>query len=236
MANSNGTVSVIIPVFNEASTLSQVLDQVLSAVTDLLEVVVVDDCSTDKTAEICTEYASNHPIVHYFRLPYNQGKTAALEHGFAHSIGEIVIVQDADLEYDPREIDQVLKPLRDGTADVALGSRFLNKDADRHFHLSTFLANRLITCFSNLLNGLRLTDVETCYKGFRGELIRSLPIRSRRFGFEVEIIAHIAKRKQRIVEIPISYNGRTYLEGKKIGVRDGLMALWYVFYYNLLEK
>lgn len=227
---------MIIPAFNEAGTIIQVIERVLSSVDSLLEVILVDDCSTDKTAEICAHFASTHPLVKYHRLPYNQGKTAALKHGFAHSYGEIVIVQDADLEYDPREINHVVQPIRDGKADVVLGSRFLNKHAARHFRPNTYLANRLITGFSNFLNGLRLTDVETCYKGFRGDLIRAIPIRSTRFGFEVEVVARIAREKLAIVEVPISYNGRTYLEGKKIGMGDGLMALWYVFYYNLLEK
>ncbi len=236
MTNGNGTVSVIIPVFNEAGTITQVLDRVLSSVTNLQEIIIVDDCSTDQTGEICALYASTHPQVRYHRLTSNQGKTAALKSGFALSIGELVIVQDADLEYDPGEINRVLQPIRDSEADVILGSRFLNHRSASQFRPSFFLANRVITGFSNLLTGQRLTDVETCYKGFRGELIRSLPILSRRFGFEVEVVARIARGKYNVDEVPISYNGRSYLEGKKIGLGDGLMALWYVLFYNLFEK
>jgi len=191
-------ISVILPVYNEEKTINQVISSLLEKVDDLLEVIVVDDGSTDSTGVICKEAQANHSVVRYFFLPKNKGKTAALKEGIKLSIGDIVIVQDADLEYDPFEINAVVDPIQK--------------------------------------NDLNLTDVETCYKAFRGNIIRNMVITSRRFGFEIEVVAKIAKLKCRVYEVPISYYGRSYEEGKKIGFVDGLMALIYIFKYNLFTS
>jgi glycosyltransferase involved in cell wall biosynthesis len=226
-------ISVVVPAYNEEKTISQVLDHLLSKVQSLGEIIVIDDGSTDKTGEICLQYSEKHPAVHYYLQPRNMGKTEALKEGFRQSTGEIVIVQDADLEYDPEEINAVVEPIQSGVADVVLGSRFLVRKASRSLYFRHYMANQFITFLSNLLTDLNLTDVETCYKAFRGTIIRSMIITSKHFGFEVEVIAKIAKLKCRVYEVPISYYGRSYEEGKKIGFKDGLMALFYILKYNL---
>jgi glycosyltransferase involved in cell wall biosynthesis len=227
-------VSVVVPAYNEEATILQVLDSLQVKVENLAEILVVDDASTDGTAGLCRQYQSSHPVVRYFQLPCNCGKTAALAEGFRRSTGEIVIVQDADLEYDPADINSVVQPIQHGEADVVYGSRFHAPHASQTFYLRSFLANRLLTFLSNLFTGMKLSDVETCYKAFRGEIIRGMRITSARFGFEIEVTAKLARLHSRVAEVPISYNGRTYAEGKKIGIRDGLMALWYILKYNLL--
>lgn len=227
-------ISVILPVYNEEKTIDQVLKAVLTKVDDLLEVIIVDDGSTDSTGAICQEAQANNSVIRYFLLPKNKGKTEALKNGIRLSKGDIVIVQDADLEYDPSEINAVVDPIQTGVADFVLGSRFLVRKASRSLYFRHYMANRFITLLSNLCTDLNLTDVETCYKAIRGEIIRNMIITSRRFGFEIEVIAKIAKLKCRIYEVPISYYGRSYEEGKKIGLMDGLMALLYIFKYNLL--
>lgn len=226
-------ISVIIPAYNEEKTISQVMDRLLNEVHDLHEIIVIDDGSKDQTGEICNQYAERYPIVHYHLQPRNMGKTEALKEGFRQSSGEIVIVQDADLEYDPEEINAVVEPIQKGVADVVLGSRFLVRKASRSLYFRHYMANQFITFLSNLFTDLNLTDVETCYKAFRGEIIRNMIITSSRFGFEVEVIAKIAKLKCRVYEVPISYYGRSYEEGKKIGFKDGLMALFYIIKYNV---
>lgn len=226
-------VSVIIPTYNEEATISQVLDMVLARVENLHEIIVIDDGSTDHTAEICQEYEHKNPLIHTFRQRKNGGKTEALKEGFRRSSGEIVIVQDADLEYNPAEINLVARPIQSGKADVVLGSRLSNNDSNKSFFRSGYYANRLLTALSNLFTGQRLTDVETCYKAFRGEIIRDMIITSQRFGFEIEAVAKVNKLKCRVCEVPISYNGRSYAEGKKIGFKDGLMALFYIIKYNV---
>ncbi len=229
-------ISAVVPAYNEEKTISQVLDQLLLKVQSLGEIIVVDDGSTDGTGEICLQYSKNHPAVRYHRQPRNMGKTEALKEGFRQSTCEIVIVQDADLEYDPEEINAVVEPIQSGVADVVLGSRFLVRKASRSLYFRHYMANQFITFLSNLLTDLNLTDVETCYKAFRGNIIRSMIITSKRFGFEVEVIAKIAKLKCRVYEVPISYYGRSYEEGKKIGFKDGLMALFYILKYNLFSS
>ncbi len=226
-------ISVVIPAFNEEKTIRQVLENLSAKVDSLGEIIIIDDSSSDRTGEICLQYAETHPIVHYHRQPRNMGKTEALKEGFRRSTCEIVIIQDADLEYDPEEINAVVEPIQTGVADVVLGSRFLVRKASRSLYFRHYMANQFITFCSNLLTDLNLTDVETCYKAFRGEIIRRMIITSKRFGFEVEVIAKIAKIKCRVYEVPISYYGRSYEEGKKIGFKDGLMALFYVVKYNL---
>lgn len=226
-------ISVIVPAYNEEKTISQVMDRLLKDVHDLHEIIVIDDGSIDQTGDICRQYSERYPIVHYHLQPRNMGKTEALKEGFRQSTGEIVIVQDADLEYDPEEINAVVEPIQKGVADVVLGSRFLVRKASRSLYFRHYMANQFITFLSNLFTDLNLTDVETCYKAFRGDIIRKMIITSRRFGFEVEVVAKIAKLKCRVYEVPISYYGRSYEEGKKIGFKDGLMALFYIIKYNI---
>jgi glycosyltransferase involved in cell wall biosynthesis len=224
--------SVVIPAYNEETTLEDVVTKVL-ALPGLLEIVVVDDCSTDGTDKVAQRIAATHAKVRVVRHERNAGKTEALKTGFALTKGEIVIVQDADLEYDPQEIPAVIQPILEGHADVVYGSRFMVRRAARVLYYYHFVANKFLTSASNILTNLNMTDVETGYKAFRGEIIRQMVITSRGFGFEIEVTAKIAKLKCAIYEVPISYYGRTYEEGKKIGFRDGLEALWLVFRFNL---
>lgn len=224
--------SVVVPVYNEAGTLEEVIQKLLK-VPCLLEIIVIDDCSTDGTAEAARQLASAHSQVRVVHHERNSGKTAALKTGFALTTGEIVIVQDADLEYDPADIFGVIEPILMGHADVVFGSRFLVRRAARVLYFYHFLANKFLTFLSNALTNLNMTDVETGYKAFRGEIIRNMVIRSSGFGFEVEVAAKIAKLKVAIYEVPISYYGRTYAEGKKVMLSDGLLAIWLVIRFNL---
>jgi len=224
--------SVVVPVYNEASTLGEVVRKLLS-VPCLLEIIIVDDCSTDGTGELARRLAEMHPQVRLVRHERNAGKTAALRTGFALTLGEIVIVQDADLEYDPTDIFGLIRPILEGHADVVFGSRFLVRRAARVLYFYHFLANKFLTYLSNSLTNLNMTDIETGYKAFRGEIIRNMLIVSSGFGFEVEVTAKIAKLKVAIYEVPISYYGRTYAEGKKIVLSDGLIAIWLVIRFNL---
>jgi glycosyltransferase involved in cell wall biosynthesis len=224
--------SVVVPVFNEADTLEEVVRNVL-VVPFLLEVIIVDDGSTDGTSEVAQNLGALHPQVRTVHHSRNAGKTAALRTGFALTQGQIVIVQDADFEYDPAEIYGVIRPILEGDADVVYGSRFLVRRAARVLYFYHFLANKFLTFLSNLLTNLNMTDIETGYKAFRGDIIRNMVIESSRFGFEVEVTAKVAKLRGAIYEVPISYYGRTYQEGKKIGLSDGLMALWLVLRFNL---
>lgn len=227
--------SVVIPAYNERVTISKVVRQVMQ-LPHLHEIVIVDDCSTDGTFELASELAAAHPQVRLLRHAVNSGKTAALRTGFAATTGEIVIVQDADLEYHPSEIPTVIEPIIEGVADVVFGSRFQVRRAARVLYFYHYLANKGLTFLSNLFTNLNLTDVETGYKAFRGEIIRNMIITSTGFGFEIEVTAKVAKLRCAIYEVPISYYGRTYEEGKKIGVSDGFAALWYIVSYNLLTS
>ena len=224
--------SVVVPAYNEAATLDRVVQKLLE-LPELLEIIIVDDCSTDKTAEILQRLANRHSSIKVTRHQKNSGKTEALKTGFALTRGDIVIVQDADLEYDPRDIPAVIRPILDGNADVVYGSRFLVRRATRVLYFYHYLANKFLTFTSNLFTNLNMTDVETGYKAFRGEIIRNMIITSQGFGFEIEVTAKVAKLKCAIYEVPISYYGRTYEEGKKIGFMDGLEAFWLVFRFNL---
>jgi glycosyltransferase involved in cell wall biosynthesis len=224
--------SVVIPVFNEADTLMEVVRKVCD-VPHLLEVIIVDDCSTDGTADVILELVKLFPFVRTHRLEKNSGKTAALKAGFALSTGEIVIVQDADREYDPIDIPGVILPILEGRADVVYGSRFLVRRATRVLYFYHYLANKSLTFLSNVFTNLNMTDIETGYKAFRGDVIRRMVIVSTRFGFEVEVTAKVAKLKLAIYEVPISYYGRTYAEGKKISAKDGLMAIWLIIRFNV---
>lgn len=227
-----GRLSVVVPAFNEEATLAGVVQKIL-ALSELLEIVIVDDCSSDRTLAIARGLAAADSRVRVTRHERNAGKTEALKTGFAMTRGDIVIVQDADLEYDPDEIPGVIKPILEGHADVVYGSRFLVRKATRVLYFYHFLANKVLTFSSNMLTNLNMTDVETGYKAFRGEIIRNMIIKSSGFGFEIEVTAKIAKLGCAIYEVPISYYGRTYEEGKKIGMRDGLQAFWLVFRFNL---
>ncbi len=231
--------SIIMPAYNEEKTIASVLNALIREVPDVAEIIVVDDGSKDRTAQMAEAVSQKHPQIRLIRQPQNQGKTAALRTGFAASTGDIVLVQDADLEYDPTDIPGLIEPIQRGQADVVYGSRFMIRRAARVLYFRHFLANQFLTFFSNLLTDLNLSDVETGYKAFRGEIIRNMIIETRGFGFEIEVTAKIAKLKCRVYEVPISYHGRTYEEGKKIGLKDGLDAIIYIVKYNLfvsLEK
>jgi glycosyltransferase involved in cell wall biosynthesis len=225
--------SVVIPAYNEESTLAGVVQRVLS-IPHLLEIVIVDDCSKDRTGPIAEELARVHPQIRVVRQASNGGKTEALKAGFALTTGDIVIVQDADLEYDPAEIAEVIGPILAGEADVVYGSRFLVRKAARVLYFYHYAANKGLTLLSNLLTNVNFTDVETGYEAFRGEIIRNMIITSSGFGFAIEVTAKIAKLRCAMYEVPISYHGRTYEQGKKIGAMDGIAALWYFLKFNLL--
>jgi glycosyltransferase involved in cell wall biosynthesis len=230
--NTVPCLSVVVPAFNEESTIEEVVEKLLR-IPQLLEVVIVDDASTDRTAEVSQRIAAAHPQVRVARHARNRGKTQALKTGFEMTTGEIVIIQDADLEYDPEDIPLVIEPIINNRADVVYGSRFLVRRATRVLYFYHYLANKFLTFMSNALTNLNMTDIETGYKAFRGDIIRSMVINSSGFGFEVEVTAKIAKLGCAIYEVPISYYGRTYDEGKKIGFADGLQAVWLVFRFNL---
>jgi glycosyltransferase involved in cell wall biosynthesis len=226
-----GCLSVVMPVYNEESSLAQVVRKLL-LLPHVLEIIIVDDCSTDQSAEIARALSSDSRV-RVVQQEKNSGKTAALRTGFALTRGEIVIVQDADLEYDPEEIPLVIQPILDGHADVVFGSRFLVRRATRVLYFYHYVANKFLTFTSNLFTNLNMTDIETGYKAFRGDIIRNMVIVSSGFGFEIEATAKVAKLGCAIYEVPISYYGRTYDEGKKVGMKDGLLALWLIFRFNL---
>ena len=231
-STDNRRLSVVVPAYNEAATIESVVEKLLQ-IPELLEIIIVDDCSSDKTAEITQRLANQHSLIRVTRHQKNSGKTEALKTGFALTRGDVVIVQDADLEYDPRDIPSVIRPIIEGNADVVYGSRFLVRRATRVLYFYHYLANKFLTFTSNLFTNLNMTDVETGYKAFRGEIIRNMIITSSGFGFEIEVTAKVAKLKCAIYEVPISYYGRTYEEGKKIGMMDGVEAFWLVFRFNL---
>jgi glycosyltransferase involved in cell wall biosynthesis len=225
--------SIVVPAYNEEATLFEIVTR-LMALPEAEEIVIVDDCSSDGTQEIADRMAAENPRIKVAHHPVNKGKTEALKTGFALTTGQIVIVQDADLEYDPAEIGAVIAPIVEGQADVVYGSRFLVRKASRVLYFYHYLANKGLTFLSNLCTNVNMTDVETCYKAFRGGIIRDMTITSTGFGFEIEVTAKVAKLGVAIYEVPISYHGRTYEQGKKIGMKDGIAALWYILKFNFL--
>ncbi|HUM11795.1 MAG TPA: glycosyltransferase family 2 protein [Myxococcaceae bacterium] len=236
-------VSLVIPVYNEKATLEELLRRVV-AVDMAKELVIIDDCSTDGSREVLVRLAErgldglpgarpvNENRLQILFQETNQGKGAALRRGFAKASGDVVVVQDADLEYDPREIPRLVAPILDGHADVVFGSRFIG-ETRRVLYYWHAVVNWGLTTLSNMSSGLNLSDMETCYKAFRRELIQSIPIEEDRFGFEPEITAKVARAGARVYEVPISYHGRTYEEGKKIGWKDGVRALYVIAKYSL---
>jgi glycosyltransferase involved in cell wall biosynthesis len=230
----NYKLSLIVPAFNEERTIKTVLDRIFEYLPDVHEILVIDDASVDRTPELSHEYGERDKRVKLFRHKTNLGKTAALRTGFAACTGSIVVVQDADLEYDPREIPNLIAPIKEEAADVCLGSRFLVHRAGRVLYFRHFLANKFLTFINNILTDLNLTDVETGYKAARTEIAKNMIIESSGFGFEIEFVAKCKKIGARMYEVPISYYGRTYEEGKKIGLKDGLDALWYLIKFNIL--
>ena len=218
--------SVVIPAFNERRTIREIVTRVRSVHLPLdVEIVIVDDCSTDGTRSIL-EDLEKLPGVRIVLHEHNRGKGAALRTGFHHATGDVIVIQDADLEYDPADYPKLLQPILDGRADVVYGSRFIGGDCHRVLYFWHSLGNRVLTLLSNMFTDLNLTDMETCYKMFRREVLQSLNLVEDRFGFEPEVTARLAALRCRIYEVGISYSGRTYEEGKKIGWRDGVRAMW----------
>ena len=227
--------AVVIPVFNEAATITEVIQAVVSQPL-VQEVIIVDDASSDGTWAVLEKVAKATPAARLFQHAVNQGKGAALRTGFAQVTAPLAIVQDADLEYDPADYAALCKPILAGKADVVIGSRFLGAGAHRVLYYWHSVGNRLLTTLSNMATNINLSDMETGYKVFRREIIQSIRIEENRFGFEPEIVAKVSRLNVRIYEVPISYYGRTYAEGKKIGWRDGFSALRCIAKYNFLRK
>lgn len=228
-------ISVVIPVYNERATLRKIIEKVL-AVSLPMELLCVDDGSTDGSREILGELEREHRQIRVFFQPHNMGKGAALRRGIQEATGDFVIIQDADLEYDPAEYPVLLEPLVDGKADVVYGSRFMGGRPHRVLFFWHSVGNRLLTLISNALTNLNLTDMETCYKVFRREVIQAIRLEEDRFGFEPEVTIKIARRRLRVYEVGISYSGRTYEEGKKIGWKDGFRAFWCLLKYALKRR
>jgi glycosyltransferase involved in cell wall biosynthesis len=226
---------VVIPVFNEGTTLHLLVERVLAR-PEVSEVVIVNDCSTDNTLRAMQNLAEKDDRIRIFSHSVNQGKGAALRTGFEHVRSEIVIIQDADLEYDPDEYPKLLMPILTGRADVVFGSRFLGSGSHRVLYFWHSVGNRFLTLLSNMATNLNLSDMETCYKVFRRETLERIKIEENRFGFEPEITAKVARLKVPVYEISISYYGRTYEEGKKIGWKDGVRAVWCILKYNVFRK
>jgi glycosyltransferase involved in cell wall biosynthesis len=226
--------SVVMPVYNERATLRAVVERVLAVSLDI-ELLCVDDGSGDGSREILSELQVRFPQIKVFLQPQNMGKGAALRRGIQEATGDFVIIQDADLEYNPAEYPVLLGPLVEGKADVVYGSRFLGAGPHRVLYFWHSVGNSILTLLSNCLTNINLSDMETCYKAFRRDVIQAIPIEENRFGFEPEITVKIAKRKLRIYEVGISYWGRTYEEGKKIGWKDGVRALWCLLKYAVTE-
>lgn len=230
---NNQQVSIIIPVYNEEKTLGEVLNKILDLSLNK-QIIVVDDASDDRSYEVATNFENNQLQV--IQKESNEGKTAAIKTALPHVTGDIVVIQDADLEYNPEEIMHLCKPIFEQKADVVYGSRFRIRQESRVLYFYHYLGNRFLTFLSNLFTNKNMTDIETCYKAFRSYLIKPMPITSSGFGFEVEVTANISKTEARIFETPISYYGRTYDEGKKITFVDGIYALFYILKFNIFTS
>jgi glycosyltransferase involved in cell wall biosynthesis len=236
------TLSIVIPAYNEGRTIHLILDRVKAvSLRDNIakEVIIVNDCSKDNTEEAIQAYMGNNPElnIQYYKHEVNQGKGAALHTGIQKATGDFVIIQDADLEYDPNEYNILLQPILDGFADVVYGSRFMGGNPHRILFFWHSIGNKMLTFLSNMFTNLNLTDMETCYKLFRREIIQGIQLKEKRFGFEPEVTAKVSRiPKIRIYEVGISYYGRTYEEGKKIGWKDGFRAIWCILKYNFFSK
>ena len=232
--SSSFTLSIIIPCYNEISTINEVIKRVKSSKIKSKQIIIVDDFSTDGTRELLSNFADKSIQVIFKNK--NEGKGAAISKGIELATGEITIIQDADLEYDPQEYEKIINPIVLGKADVVYGSRFQGAQPHRVVYFWHRLGNGFLTLLSNIMTDINLTDMETCYKAFRTEILKSIEIKEKRFGFEPEITAKVARKRLRIYEVGISYYGRTYEEGKKIGWRDGVRAIWCIIKYNLFIK
>lgn len=230
------SLSIVVPVYNEENTITEILARIIAVKLPFeKEIIVVNDCSTDRTMELLSNYAANCSNIKVISHQTNMGKGAALRTGFAIANGDIVIVQDADLEYDPQEYPKLLKPILDKKADVVYGSRFRGEGPHRVLFYWHYVGNKILTYMSNIFTNLNLSDMETCYKAFRRTVLSQIDIKENRFGFEPEITAKVARCKCRIYEVGISYSGRTYKEGKKVNWKDGVRALWCIVKYRFVS-